>query len=100
MGSMISIGKMASVDQVVRYLAEAATDAAVEYYTTEREAPGRWIGRAAERLGLGGEVAAEHLRTLLNGRDPHRDVNLVERHWSVRSVAAFDVTFSAPLLRA
>ncbi len=93
---MISIGKVTSVEQVVRYLVEARTDAAVEYYANGREVPGRWTGRAAQRLDLNGEVSAAQLRALLSGHHPRSGADLLQRRWAKQSVVAFDVTFSAP----
>ena len=93
---MISIGKLVDPEQVVRYLVEAATDAHVEYYVTRDETPGRWMGRAAEQLGLDGMVTREQLRSLLNGSDPTTGADLMERRWARQSVVAYDVTFSAP----
>jgi conjugative relaxase-like TrwC/TraI family protein len=55
--------------------------------------PGHWAGRAAEGLGLGGPVSAEEFRRLLEGRHPHTGVMLGTGR---TSVAAFDLTFSAP----
>lgn len=34
------------------------------------EAPGRWLGAGARLLGLSGQVLAEPLRAVLDGRDP------------------------------
>jgi conjugative relaxase-like TrwC/TraI family protein len=93
---MISIGKLVDAEQVVRYLIESTADAQLEYYVTRDEAPGRWTGRAAERLGLDGTVTHDQLRSLLNGRDPRSGADLMERRWSRQSVVAYDVTFSAP----
>ncbi len=93
---MISIGKLVDPEQVVRYLVEAATDARVEYYVTRDETPGRWMGRAAEQLGLDSTVTREQLRSLLNGRNPRTGTDLMERRWARQSVVAYDVTFSAP----
>src|SRR5438105_2360963 len=93
---MVSIGKPVSAEQVVRYLVEARTDAAVEYYTTAHEATGRWTGRAADHLGLHGDVGAEQLRALLEGRHPRAGADLLQRRWARQSVVAFDVTFSIP----
>jgi len=93
---MISIGKLVDVEQVVRYLVEATTDAHIEYYVTRDEAPGRWTGRAAEHLSLDGAVTHEQLRSLLNGHDPRTGADLMERRWARQSVVAYDVTFSAP----
>jgi len=55
--------------------------------------PGHWAGRAAVGLGLGGPVAAEEFRRLLAGRHPRTGVVLGTGR---TSVAAFDLTFSAP----
>ncbi len=68
------------------------------YYVTDlaREVPvaerGRWTGRAGAALGLAGAVDPAALQRLLEGRNP-----LSGRAMPVRaSVAAFDLTFSAP----
>ena len=53
---MISIGKLTSVEQAVRYLREAIAHKRIEYYTARGESPGRWNGAGAEALGLRGEV--------------------------------------------
>ena len=93
---MISIGKLLSADQVVQYLVEATRDATVEYYAGRADSPGRWYGVVAERLGLHGAVTSEQLRAVLDGRDPNTGLDLAGRRWTRQSVAAFDVTFSAP----
>lgn len=93
---MISIGKLMGAEQVVRYLVDATHDATVEYYAGRTEAPGRWYGKGAAALGLHGEVSAEDLRTVLDGLDPTTGMDLAGRRWTRQSVAAFDVTFSAP----
>ena len=48
---MISIGKLTSVEQAVRYLREAVAQQQLEYYTARGESPGRWSGPGAEALG-------------------------------------------------
>ena len=93
---MISVGKLLSADQLVRYLVEVKRDATVEYYAGRAESPGRWYGAVAEQLGLHGAVAGEQLRAVLDGRDPITGLDLAGRRWTRQSVAAFDVTFSAP----
>ena len=63
-----------------------------------------WCGDQAIGLGLSGGVAADDLRTLLEGRDPASGTPLgnllVDRTMAngrvVRAVAGFDATFSAP----
>ncbi|HEX4434078.1 MAG TPA: MobF family relaxase [Acidimicrobiales bacterium] len=55
--------------------------------------PGRWVGTAAAGLGLAGPVQAEEFQRLLEGRQPRTGVVLGSGR---ASVAAFDLTFSAP----
>ena len=84
----------------------AATAAYYTRYLTEApgEQPGVWSGNQAAGLGLAGEVTAEALQTLLEGRDPFSGSRLgrelVDRlkvnGAVVRAVAGFDATFSAP----
>ena len=84
----------------------AATAAYYTRYLTEAdgELPGRWVGRQAGLLGLGGEVTTDELQALLEGRDPIIGTGLgnpfVDRTLKsgkvVRAVAGFDATLSAP----
>ena len=55
--------------------------------------PGHWAGGAADGLGLRGPVAAEQFRALLEGRHPVTGQPLGSGR---TTVAAFDLTFSAP----
>ncbi len=55
--------------------------------------PGRWVGTAAAAMGLAGGVEPEAFRRLLQGRHPATAVVLGSGR---TSVAAFDLTFSAP----
>jgi conjugative relaxase-like TrwC/TraI family protein len=97
---VVSIGKL-SADQGRYYLDQAgepttATDAvtsgAEEYYVGGPEAAGEWLGHGAASLRLSGAVTGEALTTLLAGIDPSTGESLRRSG----SVAAFDVTFSAP----
>ena len=84
----------------------AATAAYYTRYLTEAagEQPGVWSGSQAAEFGLAGEVTAEALQALLEGRDPvtgsRLGRELVDRVKAngtlVRAVAGFDATFSAP----
>jgi conjugative relaxase-like TrwC/TraI family protein len=89
------------------YASSAVATAA--YYTrylacAPGEAPGRWLGRQAEGLGLTGPVEADELQLLLEGRHPSDGTPLgsalIDRETAagrlVRAVAGFDATFSAP----
>ena len=89
------------------YASSAAATA--DYYTkylvdAPGEAPGVWVGDQAAGLGLAGTVDSEALESLLSGFDPvsgrQLGTALVDRVTSdgrtVRAVAGFDATFSAP----
>ncbi|MDJ0769826.1 MAG: MobF family relaxase [Ilumatobacter sp.] len=93
----------------VRTIYAHSAGAAVDYYTrylTEApgEIPGTWHGRQAAGLGLAGDVAADDLLAILEGRDPRSGTTLgralADRQLAdgsiVKAVAGFDATFSAP----
>jgi conjugative relaxase-like TrwC/TraI family protein len=90
---MLSLGKLAPGQQQY-YLATVAAGAE-EYYTGAKEAPGEWTGRSAARLGLVGEVDAETLHLVLEGRDPRTGERLT-RAQGAPKVPGFDATFCAP----
>ena len=92
---MISIGKLTSVEQAVRYLREAVAQQQLEYYTARGESPGRWAGPGAEVLGLRGEVTDTDIAAVLSGTHPRTGEDL-GKHWRRQTVVAFDVTVSAP----
>jgi len=88
---MLSVIKLADAEYTIGQVALGIE----EYYLGEGEAPGVWAGRWAPTLGLEGVVAADDLRSLVNGIDPR------DRTWwlegrPARRVNAFDATFSAP----
>ena len=56
------------------------------------ESAGQWQGRGAAELGLSGSVDGSQLHAVLDGRHPPSGAELRR----AGSVAAFDVTFSAP----
>jgi conjugative relaxase-like TrwC/TraI family protein len=90
---VLSIGRLAPGQH--EYYLDTVARGAEEYYTAEGEAPGRWTGRAAARLGLTGEVTAEDLGAALSGRDPDVGERLVGAQGRART-PGFDCTFSAP----
>ena len=59
------------------------------------ERPGRWMGRAAEGLGLGDRVEAEAFADVLSGRNPILGRPLPVKRDLV-TVAAYDLVFCAP----
>jgi conjugative relaxase-like TrwC/TraI family protein len=79
-------------DERVDALVDAGSGAA-EYYADAREAPGRWAGAGAARLGLAGAVRPDELRRLFAGAHPVADAE--QRPTVGARVAAFDLTFSA-----
>ncbi|MHB8489703.1 MAG: MobF family relaxase [Candidatus Dormibacteria bacterium] len=92
---MISIGKLTSVEQAVRYLREAIAHQQIEYYTARGESPGCWHGAGAEALGLRGEVIDTDFAAMLSGTHPRTGEDL-GKHWGAQTVVAFDVAVSAP----
>jgi conjugative relaxase-like TrwC/TraI family protein len=92
---VISIGKLTSVEQAVRYLREAIAHQQLEYYTARGESPGHWNGAGAEALGLRGEVIDTDFAAVLAGTHPRTGEDL-GKHWRTQSVVAFDVAVSAP----
>lgn len=88
---MLTIGKLRDPNY---YLAQVA-DGLEEYYTNAKEAPGVWMGRSADRLGLAGEVKGEALHSLLDHRDPNIGTRLT-RAQGAPKVPGFDATFCAP----
>jgi conjugative relaxase-like TrwC/TraI family protein len=88
---MLTIGKLRDPNY---YLAQVA-DGLEEYYTNAKEAPGVWMGRSAERLGLAGEVDGEALHRVLDHHDPRTGTRLT-RAQGAPKVPGFDATFCAP----
>ena len=88
---MLTITKLADAEYLLRQVALGVDD----YYVGSGEAPGVWQGGLAADLGLLGVVEADHLRVLVLGLDPTSGTTLLAGR-PERTVAAFDVTFSAP----
>ncbi len=88
---MLTIGKLGNPNY---YLAQVA-DGLEEYYTNAKEAPGVWMGRSVDRLGLAGEVDGEALHRVLDHRDPGTGTRLT-RAQGAPKVPGFDATFCAP----
>jgi conjugative relaxase-like TrwC/TraI family protein len=93
---MLSIGKLGKGQE--RYYLDKVAEGAEDYYTGEGEDPGEWIGDAAARLGLEGEVGADQLEAMLTGRNPVDGEPLLGMRGvpANGSVPGFDLTFSAP----
>ena len=66
-----------------------------DYYTQDAEQPGVWMGVAAARLGLDGEVTREPFARLARNQHPFEDHQLTPRRKEFRRVG-YDITFTAP----
>jgi conjugative relaxase-like TrwC/TraI family protein len=93
---MLTIGKL-GIGQENYYLDKVA-EGAEDYYSGEGEAEGRWMGDAAEELGLDGEVGPDQLKEMLTGCNPVDGEPLVGMRGvpAKGAVPGFDLTFSAP----
>ena len=67
---MLNVGKLAAGPGAGRYYVDRVAQGREDYYSGEGEAPGYWMGGGAALLGLSGEVSAEGVVRLLEGRDP------------------------------
>jgi conjugative relaxase-like TrwC/TraI family protein len=66
-----------------------------DYYLEAGLAPGRFVGRQAEHLGLVGQPERGQLQALLEGRDPVSGERLAGLRDGRRNLG-FDLTFTAP----
>lgn len=94
---MLSIAKLRIGQEA--YTISGVAQSLDDYYTGAGEAPGRWMGTGAVRLGLDGEVDPDDLRAVLagiapgtGGTDPNGDTIRPRRS----RVPGFDLTFKAP----
>lgn len=89
---MLSVARL-KADRRAYYCDELAAGLE-DYYLGIGEAPGHWVGRGAQILGLAGAlVDSEGFDAILDGRDPTTGTELAEH--SVR-VLGYDATFCAP----
>ena len=88
---MLSVAKLYAGQQA--YYTDAVARGLDEYYAGMGELPGRWVGRGAELLGLSGELDAQALNAILDGRDPTTGTRLTEE---TPKVIGYDATFCAP----
>lgn len=88
---MLRIFQTQSVDAAKSYYASGLREG--DYYSEEGK--GLWSGKAAEMLGLSGEVEREQFEALCENRRPDTGGKLKPREDSDRKVG-YDMTFSAP----
>ena len=92
---VLTICKLGGGVRSERYYIEAVAKGREDYYAGRGEAPGQWLGTGADALGLEGEVEADELAALMQGRDP-RSGDQLRRRPGERAVTGYDLTFSAP----
>jgi conjugative relaxase-like TrwC/TraI family protein len=71
------------------------TDRLPSYYLDGEEPPGRWWGKATDRLSLHGQVDPEAFLAVMAGQDPATGSDL-GRRFGEGSVRGYDATFSPP----
>jgi conjugative relaxase-like TrwC/TraI family protein len=91
---MLSIGKIALGQH--RYYERQVAQGWDDYYAGRGEAPGEWVGRGADVLGLRGRVSSEQFSALIAGHDPRQLGVRLRSSERDPKVAALDLTFSAP----
>ena len=90
---MLRITPSTSAEGAKEYFTQSLTRS--DYYIDGQETVGRWGGKAAEPLGLSGEVDAKSYFALCDNLDPNTGEQLTPRNKDNRRVG-FDFTFSAP----
>lgn len=94
---VLSIGKLGASRKQLVYYEQQVAAAIEDYYAGRGEAPGRWRGRGLGELGVaaGGRVEREAFMALMHGRHPVSG-EVLRRMGTCSTVAAIDLTFSAP----
>src|SRR5438128_12579263 len=91
---MFSIGKIALGQH--RYYEQQVAQGWDDYYAGRGEAPGEWVGRGADALGLGGRISSEQFSALIAGLDPRDPGVRLRSRARDPKVAALDLPVSAP----
>jgi conjugative relaxase-like TrwC/TraI family protein len=91
---VLSIGKLVLGQQ--RYYERQVAHGEDDYYAGRGEAPGQWVGSGAGELELSGRVSSAQFSRLLSGSDPREPGARLRSQVGEPSVAALDLTFSAP----
>ncbi len=86
---MLRITQQSSPQGAKSYFATA------DYYLSDQELPGVWRGKAAQRLGLSGEVQRRDWESLCDNLDPRTGRPLTPKTFRERRVG-YDFTFNAP----
>src|SRR3954452_23999079 len=92
---MLSVGKLAAGPTAGPYYEDAGAQGREDYYSSEGEWPGRWVGSGADVLRVDGEVRDGQVVALMSGQDPSTET-LLGQPMGDGAVAEFDLTFNAP----
>lgn len=90
---MLSINHSTNSASALRYFRESLLTA--DYYSERKAVIGKWHGKAAEMLGLQGEVNEKDFEALLRNIHPKTGERLTARNAANRR-PMYDFTFSAP----
>ena len=89
-----SISARKNIRSVAAYYSHLKKD---DYYSAAADESGYWRGRAAQILGLEGQVSRETFRRALNGQDPLNVIQLVASgRNSKKHQPGWDICLSAP----
>lgn len=93
---MLRIIESKSASGAKKYFDDGLRKEGVDYYLgTDQDIPGLWGGRAAEMLGLSGQVNREAFHALCDNLHPVTGERLTARNADGRR-CGFDLTFNAP----
>jgi conjugative relaxase-like TrwC/TraI family protein len=94
---VLTIGKLGASAGQLGYYERQVAAGAEDYYAGRGESPGVWMGGGLEALGVdvGARVEREAFLGLMEGRHPV-DGSQLRRMTRASTVAAIDLTFSAP----
>jgi conjugative relaxase-like TrwC/TraI family protein len=92
---VLTIGKLGASRAQLEYYERQVAAGIEDYYAARGETPGRWIGCGCGGIGLDGRVDRDAFMELMEGRDPI-DGTVLRRMGACSTVAAVDLTFSAP----
>jgi conjugative relaxase-like TrwC/TraI family protein len=90
---MLRITASQNAEAAKQYFGKSLTRS--DYYIDGQEIAGQWGGKAAERLGLSGQVDQERYFALCDNLDPNTGKQLTPRQKDNRR-AGYDFTFSTP----
>jgi conjugative relaxase-like TrwC/TraI family protein len=91
---VLSIGKIALGQH--RYYQQQVARGWDDYYAGRGEAPGEWVGAGSATLGLCGRASSGEFSALIAARDPRSPALPLRCSAKAPTVAALDLTFSAP----